>query len=254
MFYKTTDNQQVYYEVIGNEGEYLTLIHGNTVSSKIFRPLLKKLSKTYRLILVDLAGHGKSSRLEKFPVNFWEYQADIVKGLLDSLHIEKTSILGCSGGGIIALNMGMRNPEKINKIIADSIPGEHTVPGNIDILLMDRSNGHKKFTKRMFWKLMHGKDWKDIVNKDSAMLEEFKSESLQFFSSDLSSVSLPVLLTGSSEDELIPLQESIYKEICVKNRNFTAVIYNKGKHPSMLFNKKRFVKTITEFLGSEVTA
>ena len=248
MHIATRDHHKIYYEIIGNEGEYLMMIHGNSASSKIFKPLLKKFKKNFRIILVDLAGHGQSSRLKKFPVNFWEHQADMLIELLDSLNIGRTNLLGCSGGGIIALNIAIRNPERISKIIADSIPGEYAVPGNIDILLMDRENGHKKFSRRMFWKLMHGKDWKEVIDKDVKMLEEFKTDSLRFFCSDLSTVQAPVLLTGSAQDELIPLQENIYKELCNKNRNFTALIFEDGNHPSMLSNKKGFIKVVRNFL------
>jgi pimeloyl-ACP methyl ester carboxylesterase len=69
MAYFKFDNNNVYYKIVGN-GKPLLLLHGNTVSSKMFNSILKVYSKNHKVITLDFPGHGKSSRLDKFETDF----------------------------------------------------------------------------------------------------------------------------------------------------------------------------------------
>jgi len=58
--YANVNGVKLYYEIYG-EGEPLVLLHGFTMSNKMWEGWIEDLSKNYKLILVDLRGHGNST-------------------------------------------------------------------------------------------------------------------------------------------------------------------------------------------------
>src|SRR5271168_1329698 len=86
---------------MGNaSGPAVVLIHGYTDSARDWVPLLPYLSKRLRLIVVDIRGHGKSSKPECC-YNRFDFAYDI-KLLLDALGVQDADIVGHSLGSIIA--------------------------------------------------------------------------------------------------------------------------------------------------------
>ena len=82
-------------------GETIVLIHGYLESAEIWSGLAHKLSKKFRIISVDLPGHGRSDIFGKS--NSMEFMARLIKVLLDKLGIEKVFLTGHSLGGYITL-------------------------------------------------------------------------------------------------------------------------------------------------------
>lgn len=66
MSYISYEDYEIYYEVFG-EGEPLLMIHGNTASSKMLKEEAIYYSNYYKIILVDMIGHGKSKKNRCFP-------------------------------------------------------------------------------------------------------------------------------------------------------------------------------------------
>ncbi|MCT4598369.1 MAG: alpha/beta hydrolase, partial [Vallitalea sp.] len=77
MSYFKFENFKIYYRELG-EGSPLIIIHGDTASSKMFMPELKFYSKNFKVILVDLVGQGKSQRVDKLPLNYWDFNANMI--------------------------------------------------------------------------------------------------------------------------------------------------------------------------------
>ena len=74
MSYFTFDNKKIYYEENGS-GTPLLFLHGNTASSKMFTDFSKRYTDSYKVILIDFLGHGRSERLSEFPADLWFYEA-----------------------------------------------------------------------------------------------------------------------------------------------------------------------------------
>jgi len=106
----------LYYEVYG-EGEPLILIHGNGQSISSFINQVDVLSKYYRVVLVDSRGRGNSTYNEDVELTY-NLQADDIKLFLDYLKIDQAHIVGWSDGAIIGLIVGMKYPEKIEKLVS----------------------------------------------------------------------------------------------------------------------------------------
>jgi pimeloyl-ACP methyl ester carboxylesterase len=117
----------IYYEIKGS-GPDLVLIHGfgsNMEDNWKNSNWVKNLKDSYRVILIDNRGHGKSDK----PKNAKDYGIkmveDVVK-LMDHLSIEKTNIFGYSMGSRITLNLVLRYPERIKCAILGGfgLPGK----------------------------------------------------------------------------------------------------------------------------------
>jgi pimeloyl-ACP methyl ester carboxylesterase len=99
-YYILYNGGKIYYSDTG-EGEPVILLHGYLETSEIWSGFGKKLAAKYRVISVDLPGHGLSKVYDEN--HTMEFMAGAVKGLLDSLNIRKVFLLGHSMGGYVTL-------------------------------------------------------------------------------------------------------------------------------------------------------
>jgi pimeloyl-ACP methyl ester carboxylesterase len=106
---------RLYYEIYG-EGSPLVLIHGNGGNIAYMKPQIEYFSKSYKVIVVDCRGRGKSE-LGKDSLTYIQMTKDIIS-LLNSLHLDSTYVIGRSDGGIIALLMAIYYPDKVKKVAA----------------------------------------------------------------------------------------------------------------------------------------
>lgn len=96
-------------EVIG-KGHPLVLIHGWGMHSGIWQSLIKRLSKSYMLYVVDLPGMGKSPSIEPYHLyRLAEEVAEVIPGVSD--------ILGWSLGGLVAQNIAVTQPDRVKRLI-----------------------------------------------------------------------------------------------------------------------------------------
>jgi pimeloyl-ACP methyl ester carboxylesterase len=104
----------LHYEISGNGKENLVLLHGFLENSKIWAEMEKKLSLEFRLIKIDLPGHGGSPKIAE--IQTMELMAKNVNETLDSLNIQKFHLLGHSMGGYISLAFAELFPEKLKSL------------------------------------------------------------------------------------------------------------------------------------------
>lgn len=127
--YVDVNGVSLYYEIYG-EGEPLLMIHGNGNSMSGFIGNVEELSKHYKVILVDCRGRGSSTYIPGVELTF-DLQIDDLVQFLDKLNIPKTHIVGWSDGGILALLMAIKHPERVNKIV--SMAGNIFPDGCVDL-------------------------------------------------------------------------------------------------------------------------
>jgi pimeloyl-ACP methyl ester carboxylesterase len=102
-------------------GPPVVLIHGYTDNARDWVPMLPYLSKRERLILVDIRGHGQSSKPECCYTRI-DFAYDI-KLLLDALGVQKADIVGHSLGSIIAQTFAEYWPERTAHVVLISSTG-----------------------------------------------------------------------------------------------------------------------------------
>ena len=117
--YAQVNGLRMYYELHGAGGTPLVLIHGggSTIGTNFSR-VLPMLSRNRRVIAVEVQAHGHTRDIDR-PFTF-EQDADDVAALLDSLHVRRADILGFSNGGTTALQIAIRHPGKVSRLVIAS--------------------------------------------------------------------------------------------------------------------------------------
>ena len=109
------DGVQLYYEVHGT-GAPLLLVHGNGANIGGFRQQIEYFRAHYTVVAMDSRDQGRSAD-STVPLTY-ERMADDLAALIDHLKLGPMSVVGWSDGGIEALLLGMRHPEKVTKLVA----------------------------------------------------------------------------------------------------------------------------------------
>lgn len=124
------DNFEMYYEEYG-VGEPLVLLHGFGGCTQNWLPFIADLSGHYRLIVVDLRGHGHSTNPEN---KFTHRQAaDDVFRLFEKLGVDHFSAMGMSSGGMTLLHMATTQSWRIDAMIL--ISTAHYFPDQARIII-----------------------------------------------------------------------------------------------------------------------
>jgi pimeloyl-ACP methyl ester carboxylesterase len=116
--YVSVNGLDMYYEIYG-EGKPLVLLHGggSTIYTSFGR-IIPELSKHRKIIGVELQAHGHTNDRDS-DLSF-EQDADDVAALMKSLNIAKADFFGFSNGGNTTMQIAIRHPELVDKIIVAS--------------------------------------------------------------------------------------------------------------------------------------
>ncbi len=112
------DGAEIYYEIHG-DGPPLVLLHGGVTPSTTFGAPLAALAKTQKVIAIHLRGHGFSTDTDA-PWSA-EVMADDVAAVLRQLGIGKARVMGYSLGAGVALQVAIRHPQLVEKLVSVSV-------------------------------------------------------------------------------------------------------------------------------------
>src|SRR5688500_1933530 len=113
----------MYYEIHG-KGDPVVLLHGSFMTiTNNWTDMIALLSKSRQVIAVEMQGHGRTADIDR---DFsYENLADDVAALLDHLKIKQADLLGYSMGGGVAMQVAIRHPEKVRKVVSVSAVFRH---------------------------------------------------------------------------------------------------------------------------------
>lgn len=115
--YAAVNDLEMYYEIHGS-GDPIVVLHGAYMNADTMAPFVQLLAGNYQVIVPEAQAHGRTGDIDR-PLSY-EAMADDVAALLDTLGIEKADVFGYSMGGSTALQVAIRHPEKVNKLIVAS--------------------------------------------------------------------------------------------------------------------------------------
>lgn len=104
---------ELYYEEHGDTGEPLVFVHGYTGDITDWRHQVPEFSRTYRVIVIDNRGHGKSEAPEDRAQYSVRQMADDTEALLSELGVAQYHLLGHSMGGAVAQEIALRSGERL---------------------------------------------------------------------------------------------------------------------------------------------
>ncbi len=107
--------EKLFYRERAGEGTPLVMIHGNLFSSVIFETLIGRLDDSLHVVAPDMRGFGKSTYNQK--ADRVETYAEDIKAFINSMGFDKVHLLGMDFGGLIAMRLGVDEPDMIEKMI-----------------------------------------------------------------------------------------------------------------------------------------
>ena len=105
----------IYYELYG-QGPPVLLLHGAGAFLETMHYFISALAPTHTVIAVDSRAQGRSTD-SSAPLSYAQMGDDMIK-LMDALQIRQVDVVGWSDGGIVGLDMAMKHPERIRRLIA----------------------------------------------------------------------------------------------------------------------------------------
>ena len=115
--YAQVNSLNMYYEIHGT-GRPLVVLHGAYMTIDAMGEIVPSLAETRQVIGVELQGHGHTADVDR-PLSY-EQMADDTAALLRHLGIEEADVFGFSMGGAAALQVAIRHPEVVRKLVVAS--------------------------------------------------------------------------------------------------------------------------------------
>lgn len=112
------NGMQMYYEVSG-QGEPLVVLHGAYMNIPAMGAIIPRLARTHRVYAVELQGHGRTTDIDR-PITYPNL-ADDVAAFMDAVGLTKADVFGYSMGGQTGLQLVIRHPAKVNKLVVASV-------------------------------------------------------------------------------------------------------------------------------------
>lgn len=146
----------IVYYVEGTEGEWVLFLHAAFVDHEMFRPQIQYFQEKYRILAVDIIGHGKSRDTKKGDTV--SRMADWIADILEQEKIGKIHIVGVSLGAVLAQDFANRYPGAVKSLACF---------GGYDInhfdTAMQKENGAAQM--RMMLKALFSVKWFAKANK-----------------------------------------------------------------------------------------
>ena len=205
------DGSEMYFEMYGGrepEKPVLLLLPGllGAISSQ-WRNFVKPLSADFRIVLMDLRGHGRSQN-KADTLSADRMLGDVI-GLLDFLKISEVHVTGYSIGGYLGLMMSMAYPRRVHTLLihatkfywtAEAVKG-FQAQLNPDVM----AEKVPAYANQLMQE--HGaRQWRELVRQAGALAAELAQSGLK--ESQLNNIRCPVLVSVGERDELVPLPEA----------------------------------------------
>ena len=188
----------LHYESYG-QGAPLLVIHGNGGSSNGLRCQISFFSVTRRVIAADSRAHGRSED-GTGPLTYDQIADDLAE-LIKTLGLERTDVLGHSDGGIVALLLAIRHPDRVGKVIASAA---NLRPEALSAKSLEGMRANVQQADQMLKAGDRSRDWNRRKRQVEMMIQE-----PHITRADLQKISVPTLIMGGDADLLVPLSHTI---------------------------------------------
>lgn len=230
---------KLYTEVYG-KGKPLLMIHGNGGSMSSFSKNVSYFAQKYKVILVDSRAQGRSA--DNGDSLSFEMMADDFAALLTKMHIKSAYIIGWSDGGITAIEMAMRHPDKVIKFASS---GANLQPDSNALrrdVWLDGMAEYEDWQRRMPLTNLSEK------NQYKIFMLDYTQPHISF--GELKKIKCPALIIGG-DDDLIPVKHTteIAKNIPLGQ---LWIVPNSG-HATLMEHADEFNKKVDEFFQAPVS-
>ncbi len=114
--FATINGLKIYYEESGT-GTPVVLLHHYFATASQWKSYVPELAKKYKVIAVDLPGHGRSDYMDTTKVFLHKKATEYIIGLIDFLKLDSIYLMGASSGGVITLYLATLRPDLVKRAI-----------------------------------------------------------------------------------------------------------------------------------------
>lgn len=206
-----TGSIELYYETYG-AGKPLVLLHGFGGCTQNWHPFTAVLSERYRLIVVDLRGHGYSTNPES-PFTHREAAIDVFL-LLEKLGIGTFSAMGMSSGGMTLLHMATSQPGRIDSMVLISATSHFPDQARAIMRRVSFRTMPPEVREMYLECAKRGEEQvQQLIAQFNALAEN--TDDMHFTEKDLSVITARTLIVHGDRDPFFPVEipVSIYRSI-----------------------------------------
>lgn len=271
--YIEVDGCNIRYHDSGSTGPVVLLIHGIGESFEFWSPQLNNAADKFRLIALDLPGHGLSGlgdqpyEPNKFASFVWRFA--------DKLNIEKLYLAGNSLGGAISILMAGEKPHRVSGLLlanAAALGKESPMPFRLmtlpllgEIMTKPGKMAEEQQIKAVFFDQSVATDEiRQIVSRNGSqpghqqaflktlrLMTNFfgqRQERVSKAIKILGSLEMPVLFIHGRQDVVIPVAHTI--EAQKKTPNSNLVVFEECGHTPQIEKSEEFNRLLREFVGA----
>ncbi|MBY2913886.1 alpha/beta fold hydrolase [Rhizobium leguminosarum] len=226
---------KMYYAEYG-KGDPILFIHGGLGNAEVWGHQVADFAKDHLVIVADSRGHGRSTRSQQ-PFGYDLMTSDYV-ALLDYLKIDKVTLVGWSDGGIIGIDMAMKHPEKLTRVIAQA--ANVTTDGvKADVMNNKTFNDYINVAGDYYRKLSPTPNEYDAF---VTQISEMWATQPAWTAADLGKIAVPITLAIGDHDEAVKLDhtEMMAKDIpgaklvILKNASHFAMLQDPTGYDAMI--------------------
>lgn len=252
------------YEIHG-DGFPLLMITGVSICLKVWDNLLiDELSKRFKVILFDNRGSGQTDIPEgEYTIKM---MADDTVGLMDALNINRAYIMGFSMGGMIAQEVALFYPQKVEKLIlwAAACGGRKTIPPSLEVYKLFIGAIEDLTSERMAKSTIPLVFTRDFIKNNPQYIDDkikkilkcripFRSYARQVRAMlnfnvcrRLKKMDIPTLILQGKKDILVPLQNGEILADLIPGAKL--IIFENSGHAIYPHEPELFITSLLEFL------
>lgn len=255
---KFTYKEAVIHYTSNGKGRVVVLLHGFLENRKMWKDIIADLSAYYRVISIDLLGHGDSENIGY--IHTMEDQAFMVKSLLDSLQLRRYVLIGHSMGGYVSLTFTEHFTENVKGLcLMNSTPLADSPEKKInrDRAIEAVKQNHKTFIRMSIpnlfasFNLLRFKDVIDTITNEALQMQpqgiiaslegmKLRKDKTRVFNTMI----VPTQLIIGKNDGAIDYEATLKS---AQNKTIEIVQFNDG-HMSYIENKEDLIKALNRFV------
>jgi pimeloyl-ACP methyl ester carboxylesterase len=241
---------------VEGSGPTLVFCHGFTTTAQFWREQMASFSACYRLVVLDLPGHGISPapRDRRYTMDAFVGDLELV---FRELGIEQAILVGLSMGATIAQRFALRNPELLEALVLVGATPHglgadvkfDNVIANIDALGVEQASQNvieRSFGSATSPSLLEFARQEVIQTPAFVAKEAITSLNESDTRAQLHQITLPTLVICGAEDLITPVDES--RTLAAEIPNAELAIISKAAHFPMLEQPSQFNAVLGHFI------